>query len=195
MRKNVKKNKKQKNKNQKKKTEKKEDDKNKYDESQRKYYQTLFPKVRNEKPGNEYYASYTLFMVLIIVFLLLFYTTMVEDKTFGAVSVETKQFSGTMVIFLLIHVAFLVYDRILFIKQNRNHLIYEYILYDKKSKNALNEKEFNEIKHDIINQYPEEKNKSFIIPPEYADKLKEKYNIVYILCYIFLLIYRHIREV
>ena len=163
-----------------KKTEKKEEDKNKYDESQRKYYQTLFPKVRNEKPGNEYYASYTLFMVLIIVFLLLFYTTMVEDKTFGAVSVETKQFSGTMVIFLLIHVAFLVYDRILFIKQNRNHLIYEYILYDKKSKNALNDKEFNQIKHDIINQYPEEKNKSFIIPPEYADKLKEKYNIVYI---------------
>ena len=74
---------------------------------------------------------------------------MVQDKTYGAVTVQTKQFSGTMVIFLLIHVGFLVYDRILFISQNRNNLEYEYRLYDKKTKACLSDLEFNQIKSDI----------------------------------------------
>ena len=161
---------------------KENEDKNneKYDESKRSYFQTLFPKVRNEKPGNEYYVSYTLIMVFIIMYILLFYTTMVQDKTYGAVSVQTKQFSGTMVIFLLIHVGFLVYDRILFISQNRNNLIYEYILYSKVTKSPLTEFQFNQIKSDITKEYPDIKRDHFIIPPEYADKLKKKYNIVYI---------------
>ena len=152
----------------------------KYNESHRAYFQTLFPKIRNEKPGNEYYVSYTLIMVFIIIYLILFYTRMVQDKTFGAVTVETKQFSGTMVIFLLLHVIFLVYDRIIFISQNRNNLSYEYVLYDKVTKDRLTELEFNQIKSDITKEYPNIKRDHFIIPPEYSDKLKEKYNIVYI---------------
>ena len=105
---------------------------------------------------------------------------MVQDKTFGAVTVETKQFSGTMVIFLLLHVFFLVYDRIIFISQNRNNISYEYVLYDKVTKDRLSELEFNQIKSDITKEYPNIKRDHFIIPPEYSDKLKEKYNIVYI---------------
>ncbi len=178
---------KQKDKNEKKKKEEEEEEeeeeeknKEKYDESKRTYFQTLFPKVRNEKPGNEYYVSYTLTMTFIIMYLILFYTTMVQDKTFGAVTVQTKQFSGTMVIFLLIHVFFLVYDRIIFISQNRNNLSYEYILYDKKTKKPITELEFNQIKSDISKEYSNVKRDHFIIPPEYSDKLKEKYNIVYI---------------
>ena len=157
-------------------TKKKE--KEKYDESKRTYFQTLFPKVRNEKPGNEYYVSYTLTMVFLIIYLLLFYTTMVQDKTYGAVTVQTKQFSGTMVIFLLIHVGFLVYDRILFISQNRNNLEYEYRLYDKRTKACLSDLEFNQIKSDITKENPNKKNDRFVIPPEYIDKLKKKYNII-----------------
>ena len=98
-------------------------------------------------------------------YILLFYTTMVQDKTYGAVSVQTKQFSGTMVIFLLIHVGFLVYDRILFISQNRNNLIYEYILYSKVTKSPLTEFQFNQIKSDITKEYPDIKRDHFIIPP------------------------------
>ena len=157
-----------------------EKEREKYDEANRSYFRALFPKIRNEKPGNEYYVSYTLAMVFIIIYLLIFYTTMVQDKTYGAVTVETKQFSGTMVIFLLLHIAFLIYDRILFICQNRNNLIYEYILYDKITKNPLSELEFNKIKSEISMEYPNKKREHFIIPPEYVDKLKEKYNIVYI---------------
>ena len=178
------KNKKDEDKNKKDKNSKKEDEnkekkeKEKYDESKRSYFQTLFPKVRNEKPGNEYYVSYTLTMVFLIIYLLLFYTTMVQDKTYGAVTVQTKQFSGTMVIFLLIHVGFLVYDRILFISQNRNNLEYEYRLYDKKTKACLSDLEFNQIKSDITKENPNKKNDRFVIPPEYIDKLKKKYNII-----------------
>ena len=162
------------------KEEEKEKEKNKYDEGSRSYFQKLFPKIRNEKPGNEYYVSYTISMVFIILYLLIFYTTMVQDRTYGAVTVETKQFSGTMVIFLLLHIVFLLYDRILFISQNRNNLIYEYILYDKITKKPLTELEFNQIKSDISMENPNIKREHFIIPPEYVDKLKTKYNIVYI---------------
>ena len=157
----------------------KEEDK-KYDESKRKYYEKLFPKIRNEKPGDEYYASYTISMLLIIIFVLIFYTTMVQDKNFGSVELDTKQFSGSMVIVLLFHVAILVYDRILYISQNRNNLKYDYILYDKKTKIPLNEKQFNDIKSDISSEYPDIKRDTFLIPFEYIDKLKKKYNIVFI---------------
>jgi len=43
-----------------------------YNEKDRTYYQRLFPKIRNEKPGNEYYASYTIAMLLIIIYILAF---------------------------------------------------------------------------------------------------------------------------
>ena len=159
--------------------QKKEEDK-KYNETNRKYFEKLFPKIRNEKPGHEYYASYTISMLALIIFILIFYTTMVQDKNFGSVELDTKQFSGSMVIVLLFHVAILVYDRILYISQNRNNLKYDYILYDRETKIPLNEKEFNKLKSDISSEYPDIKRDTFIIPVEYIDKLKEKYNIVYI---------------
>ena len=168
-------------KNKKKEAEKvKEKEKEKYDEANRTYFQKLLPKIRNEKPGNEYYVSYTLTMVFIIIYLLIFYTTMIQDKTYGAVTVETKQFSGEMVLFLLLHIVFLVYDRILFISQNRNNIEFEYILYNKITKRPLSELEFNQLKSEITKEYPNMKRKHFEIPPEYCDKLKKKYNIVYI---------------
>jgi hypothetical protein len=164
----------------KKQEEKKKNFDAKYNESKRKYFEKLFPKIRNEKPGDEYYASFTISMLFIIIFVLIFYTTMVQDKTFGSVDLETKQFSGAMVIALIIHVGILVYDRIIYISQNRNNIKYEYILYDKETKIPLDEKGFNDIKTDISSKYPNMKRDTFIIPPEYANNLKEQYNIVYI---------------
>ena len=149
----------------------------KYDENNINYFQRLFPKIRNEKPGEEFYALYTISMFLIIVYILVFYTTMVKDRTFSALSVETNQFSGTMVLFLILHVCFLVYDRILFVCQNRNNLKYDYILYDKETRKPISVKEYNAIKSDITMKYPSQQ-KMFKIPPEYIDQLKVKYNIV-----------------
>ena len=50
-----------------------------------------------------------------------------------------------------------------------------------KNKLIKNEqKQFNTIKSKISSEYPDMKRDTFIIPPDYIDKLKTKYNIVYI---------------
>jgi ABC-type multidrug transport system fused ATPase/permease subunit len=101
---------------------------------------------------------------------------MIKDKTFGAVSMETKQFSGEMVLFLLLHIAFLVADRIIYIRQNRSNLKYQYLFYDKVNKKII--KNLNEI--DNIKDFPQFKKEEIIIPPSYEEKLKDKYSIIYI---------------
>ena len=151
-----------------------------YDEKNRTYFQRLFPRIRNEKPGNDYYASYTITMLVIIFYIILFYTNMNQDKTFNSVSIDTNQFSSSMVIFLIIHVIFLVYDRIIYICQNRNNLDYDYIIYDKNTCSPVTEKEFNQIKSEISLKFHDIKREKFFIPLEYIEETKDKYNIIYI---------------
>ena len=151
-----------------------------YNEKDRTYFERLFPKIRNEKPGNIYYASYTLTMLILIIYLLLFYTNMNQDKTFNSITVDTNQFSSSMIIFLLIHVIFVVYDRVVFISQNRNNLIYDYLIYDKKTCSPITESEFNHIKSEISLKYSDIKREKFFIPNEYIEEIQDKYNIIYI---------------
>ena len=147
----------------------------KYDETKKNYFKKLFPNIRNEKPGDDYYISYSISLLLICVFIIIFYTSMVQDKTFGSIELNTKQFSGEMVICLLIHVIILVYERILYISQNKNTLTPKYILYDKESKTPLTDSECEEY---IKNEKIEIKNN--FIPFDSIQKIKEKYNILYI---------------
>ena len=147
-----------------------------FKESQRKYIETLFPEARNEKPGEEYYVSYTIAMTFIIIYVFLFYTTMIKDKTFGAVSMETKQFSGEMVCFLLLHIAFLVADRIIYIRQNRYNIKYQYVFYDKINGKII--KNLEDIEN--IKEFPKFKTHEIIIPPAYEEQLKDRYSIIYI---------------
>ncbi len=60
-------------------------------------------------------------ILFIIILVLLFYTTIAQDKTYYKVEIDTKQLSGEMIIALLIHVVILVYDRILYISKNKNN--------------------------------------------------------------------------
>ena len=153
-----------------------------YKENKRNYYEKLFPKIRNEKPGNDFYVYYTLDMFLIIIFLILYYTDMNMDKTFNAVSIDSNQFSEEMIIFLIVHIIFLVFDRIIYLNQNRNDLLYDYIIYNKINSEPITEKELNEIKEDIKLNYSNKKfeKDKFIIPNEYIEKLKDCYNVVQI---------------
>ena len=153
----------------------KENQKKLQDESNRSYYEALFPKVRNEKPGNEFYVYYTIAITLIIIYIFFLYTIMIKDKTFGSVSLQTKQFSGEMVCFLLLHIAILLLDRVIYIRQNRNHLKYEYILYDKINKKIIN----NINDFDDIENFQKFKKNDTVIPTKYEDDLKD-YNIIYI---------------
>ena len=161
----------------KKKKEKEEEKRKKlFKEYERTYWETLFPKARNEKPGNEFYVYYTVTMTLIIIYIFFFYTNMIKDKTFGAISMQTKQFSGEMVCFLLLHIIFLLADRVIYLRQNRNNLEYQYILYDKINKKII--KNLDEIEN-INTKFSKFKKNDTIIPTNYADELKN-YNIIYI---------------
>ena len=154
--------------------------KDSFTEKKKSYFERLFPKIRNEKPGGDFYAFYTTSMVFIIIFIILFYTEMIQDITFNAFSKTTNQFSSSMIIFLLIHIFFLFYDRIIYINQNRKNIQHKYIIYDKKENKPISESKFNEIKTKISMEYYDTKRENFIIPPTYAEKLSKKYNIVYI---------------
>ena len=117
-----------------------------YNENKRNYYQKLFPKIRNEKPGNEFYIWYTVDLFIILIYIVLFYTEMILDRTFNAVSVNSTQFSSEMIIFLIVHIIILIIDRIIFLNQSRNNLNYDYIIYDKHSCEPISEKEFSNLK-------------------------------------------------
>ena len=156
----------------------------KYDEGNRKFFQKLFPKIRNEKPGSDYYPYYTIILALIIIYILFFFTKMDQDKTYGPVNLDTTQFSGSMVLFLLLHVVILVYDRAIYISQNKNHLKYKYFIYKKDEKglgNLLSKEEYKNLKNHLKSEFGDDDKKSFFIPPSGFEKLKlDNYNLFYV---------------
>ena len=151
-----------------------------YKENDKKYFERLFPLIRNEKPGNDFYAKYTIAMILVIIFIIVFYTSMIKDVTYGALNQETNQFSGSMILYLLLHIFYLCYDRVLYISQNRNNLKYQYIIYTKSNMKQTPKHNYHNIRREIIKkyEYDEEQKENFIIPPEYVKENKNKYEIV-----------------
>ena len=155
----------------------------KYDESKKSYFEKLFPKIRNEKPGSNLYPAYTIIMFLLIIYVLFFYTKMIKDTTYGSVNLETSQFSGEMVICLIIHVTIIICDRVIYISQNPENIFYEYYLYKRNPKNnqgeLILEKELDGIKRKIREENIN--NKNYInCPVKNIDEYKKDYNIFYI---------------
>ena len=153
-----------------------------YNEAEKGYFERMFTKNRNEKPGNDFYPIYTTLMALICVYILFFYTKMDQDKTYGPISLDMTQFSGAMVIFLILHIIILVYDRVIFVLQNRENISYEYIFYKKNSENGqgelLSEVETNQLKSEICKNITQDK--FTIIPQREIEKLKVYFNILFI---------------
>ena len=153
-----------------------------YNEAKKSYYNKMFTKTRNEKPGNDYYASYTLVMFLICMYILLFFTKMDQDKTYGPVNLDTTQFSGNMVIYLIFHILILVVDRIIFVVQNRENIEYEYYFYKRNPNNnqgeLISERELNDLRSEITKY--DENSKYNNISPKEIERLKERFNILFI---------------
>ena len=152
----------------------------KYQEGNKNYFQKLFPKIRNEKPGVDKYPFLTFILIIIIIYILFFFTQMAQDKTFGPVNLDTTQFSGNMVLFLMLHVIILVYERIIYLSQNRDELKFKYFIYKRNKKEIgveISKTEYNQIKED----YGYEKGKPFHFTPSLIQILKDRnYNIFYI---------------
>ena len=153
-----------------------------YNEAERSYFERMFTKNRNEKPGNDFYAAYTLVLALICIYILFFYTNMDQDKTYGAINLDMTQFSGYMVLFLILHIAILVCDRIIFVSQNRENISYEYVFYKKNPENGqgelLTEVENNQLKSEIVKNITS--GKFTIIPQKEIEKIKKYFNILFI---------------
>jgi hypothetical protein len=79
---------------------------------------------------------------------------MIQDNSYGSVNLETSQFSGMMVLFLIIHVIIIICDRIIFITQNPENIYYDYYLYKRNPKNnqgeLIPEKELDPFKKRIL---------------------------------------------
>ena len=152
----------------------------KYDEGDKNYFNKLFPKIRNEKPGTNKYPFLLFSLTLIIIYILLFFTQMAKDNNYGPVNLDTTQFSGNMVLFLTLHVFILLYDRIIYVSQNRDDLKFKYFIYKKNIKKigrAISKSEYNKIKTD----YGCEEEKPFHFTPGLIQSLIESdYNIYYI---------------
>ena len=155
--------------------------KDKYIEQTKSYYEQLFPKIRNEKPGRDYYSTYALTMIILIFYILFYYTTMVKDKTYGAVDISTNQFSGMTIMLVLLHMLILIFDRVIYLRQNKYIIKYDYNFYDKKKGKLIteNSSEYEKIKENIIELYPKcNKNDDFKIPLEYITELNKNYNLI-----------------
>ena len=91
-----------------------------------------FTRIRNEKPGKDYYAFYTVFLIFILIYIIFFYTEMEKDKmVYNVDALKIKQFSGSTVIFAFIHVFLIVFDRFLYLKNARKLQKISFIVYDK----------------------------------------------------------------
>ena len=96
------------------------------------FYHKNFSHVRNEKPGKDFYIEYTLFQILILVYIIFLYTFMEKDQEMYNVNIlSLKQFSGHMAIFLFAHIFLLVFDRIIYLKNTRKLKKIEFKIYNK----------------------------------------------------------------
>ena len=91
-----------------------------------------FTRLRNEKPGKDYYVSYTIFLIFILIYIIFFYTEMEKDKmVYNVDALKLKQFSGNTVIFAFIHVFLIVFDRFIYLKNARKLQKISFIVYNK----------------------------------------------------------------
>ena len=96
------------------------------------FYHKNFTHVRNEKPGKDFYIEYTLFQILLLIYIIFLYTFMEKDQELYNVNIFSfKQFSGHMAIFLFIHIFLLVFDRIIYLKNTRKLKKIEFKIYNK----------------------------------------------------------------
>ena len=96
------------------------------------FYQNNFTRLRNEKPGKDFYLYYTIFLIFILIYIIFFYTEMEKDKmVYNVDAFKLKQFSGHTVIFAFIHVFLIVLDRFLYLKNARKLQKISFKVYDK----------------------------------------------------------------
>ena len=135
------------------------------------FYKMNFNRIRNEKPGKDFYTSYTIFLIFILIYIIFFYTKMEQDKMiYNVDAFKVKQFSGNTVIFAFIHVFLLVFDRFLYLKNARKLQKIDFKVYDKETGEDITIKYKNYRYKEVLNKIEKEKDtKKEVIAYQYED--------------------------
>ena len=128
-------------------------------ERMQRFHMKNFTKKRNEKPGKDFYSNYTLVQIIILIYIIFFYTKMEKDSiVYNANVFKPKQFSGNMVIFAFIHVFIIVFDRFLYLKSARRLKTIKFKVFDKNSGRDITRR-YENWNFARIMEYTEAKNK------------------------------------
>jgi hypothetical protein len=123
------------------------------------FHMKNFTKKRNEKPGKDFYSYYTLIQIIILIYIIFFYTKMERDSiVYNANVFKLKQFSGNMVTFAFLHVFILVFDRFLYLKSARRLKKISFKVFDKNRGKDIT-KNYEKWTFDKITEYVEAENK------------------------------------
>ena len=80
------------------------------------YFKKLFPVIKEEKPGVDFYAVISIVQLILIAFLVLCYTQMDPNYTNNtSQQLDNFIFSGTMVLFVFLQIIIIVIDRYLYL--------------------------------------------------------------------------------
>ena len=89
----------------------------------------------------DFYLFYTIFQILIIMYIIVFYTDMEQDKfLLNDDKLQPKQFSSSMIIVLFLHLILCVIDRYVYLKNTRKIKSIKFKIYDKKNGEDITEK-------------------------------------------------------
>ena len=133
------------------------------------FHRKNFTKLRNEKPGKDFYTYYTIIQIIILIYIIFFYTKMERDSIiYNASAFKLKQFSGNMVIFAFIHVFILVFDRFLYLKNARKLKKISFKVFDKKTGEDITSN-FKNNKFGEVLEYTEKNNNYEVVSFQFED--------------------------
>lgn len=141
------------------------------------FYQRFFPRIRNFKPGSDFYWCYFIPLLFAVLYLIIFFSKLQPDENYNANNTKTKikQFSGTMVLIVFFVVLIMILDRSVYLKQNRNNVELEYFFFDKVTGKQLRVEEVNKRKLEEIHLDKKSYEVTYIQYEEENYPLKFKY--------------------
>lgn len=79
-----------------------------------KFFESIFPLIKQQKPGKDLYVWQFLTQLIICFFILIFFTSMTSQQNTIAAQFYTNSLSGKMVITLFVMIFVMIIDRIIY---------------------------------------------------------------------------------
>ena len=83
-----------------------------------KYFDRLFPRIKQQKPGSDFYVGIAGVMIVIIIYIILAYNMMTLSTSSISQQFSDNQFSGAMVLSMLVMIVIMVIDRYFYSTQS-----------------------------------------------------------------------------